>query len=1224
MKRIRKPDLCMFVALVAMMLGALSGVARAQTARMAIGGDIPAPIVQGQASLQGHHDPSSVLQINVGLAARESGSLDELIKAASTPGSPQYGHYLTKAQYMARYAPTDGEVEAVKAWLASQGLDVTGVSADNLLVHVSAPAAAAERAFAVTINDYKASGRGFYANDREPSVAANLNVHWVSGLSSYNVAKPATTCNLLGIFECSYNGGDLRAAYNVSGDGSGQTLGFTLWGQKLPQSDYTGYAEATGETPITVGGSGEDGLEFIEVDGSTTESDTDDEVALDTEIAHGVAPGIHETYWLGHDGSESTMEDVLNEAANSEIAIISNSWTLNEEKGCPADPNMETSLQQGAATGKTFYFATGDKSASAGCAYPADSQYGVAVGGTELNVGGGSSWSSEMAIENGGGCSNSEPRPWWQTGIGGALVYPSTPCTGRAEPDVSAESGGIGAYVYYDGSGHCCIQGTSLATPIWAAMSAVWNNNNTADGRPEIGFAAPLIYSLANDQTTYANDFHDITSGSNGFPATAGWDEATGWGSPDFNNLSNNQPEITYTGPTSASRGDTITLAASLDDYGTANGLSGRTITFTAAGETCEGTTDENGDASCSVTINDALGEYSVSATFAGDAAYEAVSTTDQFTVEGLPVAEPGWEVNYFAAGFYHTYLGPMGIVADAANNLYIDDAPNGMLYKFGAQGGIADLESQLSSTPIGDWPLGLAFGKDGELYAVLNADSEVVQVDPLTGEVVRDVAPVGDPLGIATDPVSGDLFVTSDSEGGVDRISEPASANPTVAQYASGMTAPDGISAGPDGTFYVEDEGNIDSVSATNSATPGQVTTLSYVSEADGIAVGANPFDPAAPAFVVANSNNGIMTQVNLGTPPLSTSPIFTGGTRGDFVTVAPDGCLYATQQSDVLRVSGTGGACPFSPISPFQPPEAQPTAPGAVTSTTADLQATVNPHGAATSFHFEYGTDLTYGNSTPESSAGSGSQPVTVSQTVTGLTPSTVYHYRVVAHNQAGTIIGPDSVLSTPTTVGTPSGTAIKSPTVITLPTITGQAVPGHTLTCSPGTWNDATGFSSSWIRDGGATVGSGSTYPVQITDVHHRLACYVQAHGPGGTTPAESATVTVQPANATFTIRLRAARATAATIRAHGEHVVVIVPQACKVTLRLLAVRVLHGKPVVKLLAATHVAFTKQGRKQVTFRLRRGALSMLTGGSILRVSATASSGRELSQPASVTIVR
>ena len=188
---------------------------------------------------------------------------------------------------------------------------MTGATPDNLLVHASGSVRQLERAFGVTINDYSDNGRTFHSNDRDPTVPAGLNVNWVSGLSNYDVYKPAVTCTSPPSTGCGLDGTDLKNTYDSLGDGKGQTLGFTLWGDELPQSDFTSYATATGTTPITIGQAGDDGLDFIQVDGAGSETDTDAEVALDTENAHGIAPGVHETYWLGSDNSNSTLEDVL-------------------------------------------------------------------------------------------------------------------------------------------------------------------------------------------------------------------------------------------------------------------------------------------------------------------------------------------------------------------------------------------------------------------------------------------------------------------------------------------------------------------------------------------------------------------------------------------------------------------------------------------------------------------------------------------------------------------------------------------------------------------------------------------------------------------------------------------------------------------------------------------------------------------------------------------------
>ncbi|MDX6602874.1 MAG: hypothetical protein QOF13_2076 [Solirubrobacterales bacterium] len=81
------------------------------------------------------------------------------------------------------------------------------------------------------------------------------------------------------------------------------------------------------------------------------------------------------------------------------------------------------------------------------------------------------------------------------------------------------------------------------------------------------------------------------------------------------------------------------------------------------------------------------------------------------------------------------------------------------------------------------------------------------------------------------------------------------------------------------------------------------------------------------------------------------------------------------------------------------------------------ATLRGSVNPNGSATTYQFEYGPDLSYGTKAPASplSAGSGTKPEPVQQTIKGLKEGTPYHFRVVASNVAGTSIGADKTLTT-----------------------------------------------------------------------------------------------------------------------------------------------------------------------------------------------------------------
>jgi hypothetical protein len=79
-------------------------------------------------------------------------------------------------------------------------------------------------------------------------------------------------------------------------------------------------------------------------------------------------------------------------------------------------------------------------------------------------------------------------------------------------------------------------------------------------------------------------------------------------------------------------------------------------------------------------------------------------------------------------------------------------------------------------------------------------------------------------------------------------------------------------------------------------------------------------------------------------------------------------------------------------------------------VADTTATLNGSVNPNSLETKTYFEYGTTISYGSKTAEVNVGSGASTLERAQGVTGLTPNTTYHYRIVASNSSGTSQGAD----------------------------------------------------------------------------------------------------------------------------------------------------------------------------------------------------------------------
>ena len=126
------------------------------------------------------------------------------------------------------------------------------------------------------------------------------------------------------------------------------------------------------------------------------------------------------------------------------------------------------------------------------------------------------------------------------------------------------------------------------------------------------------------------------------------------------------------------------------------------------------------------------------------------------------------------------------------------------------------------------------------------------------------------------------------------------------------------------------------------------------------------------------------------------------------------------------------------------LDPPDVTTGNAGAVTTTSALLTGTVNAHGKATTFVFEFGTSTVYGQQVA-GSAGSANSPVSVSGQATGLSPGTTYHYRLAATNADGTTQGADQTFTTPAATAPTAGTGATTGT----PTVTSTTTPDTTGT-------------------------------------------------------------------------------------------------------------------------------------------------------------------------------
>ncbi len=180
--------------------------------------------------------------------------------------------------------------------------------------------------------------------------------------------------------------------------------------------------------------------------------------------------------------------------------------------------------------------------------FPANCPYITSVGATTLltkNITGGEQAVGEpnggLSFYSGGGFSSVFPRPAWQEDAVSNYLEKYAPkygesvfnSSGRAFPDVSALGLKL-ATVWNDKT--YGIGGTSASAPIFAAIINLLNEERLQCGKGPIGFLNPIIYKnpdMFNDVTVGDN----AGCGTDGFPASPGWDPVTGHGTPDYEKM---------------------------------------------------------------------------------------------------------------------------------------------------------------------------------------------------------------------------------------------------------------------------------------------------------------------------------------------------------------------------------------------------------------------------------------------------------------------------------------------------------------------------------------------------------------------------------------------------------------------------------------------------------------------------------------------------------------
>ncbi len=315
------------------------------------------------------------------------------------------------------------------------------------------------------------------------------------------------------------------------------------------------------------------------------------ETSLDVEWAHAVAPKANILLVEAASASYTDLMWAVDAARNTAgVSVVSMSWGSTESSGLAGAYDFHFTTPAGHQP-ITFFASSGDNGAynsggtTKAVGYPAVSLNVVAVGGTKLTQSSGtyvseSGWgngtSSGSLGGGGGGISLYANKPSYQPSV--SINGSST--TKENVPDVAwlaDPASGAAVYDSYDeGAATPWVQvgGTSLAAPMWAGLMAIVNQGRALIGQTSLDCKTetlPRLYALPS------TDFHDITTGNNGFAAGVGYDLVTGLGTPIANKLAIDLTGFTVSSPTPTI--GAFTIAPTTVTSGTAATLTASNVT---------------------------------------------------------------------------------------------------------------------------------------------------------------------------------------------------------------------------------------------------------------------------------------------------------------------------------------------------------------------------------------------------------------------------------------------------------------------------------------------------------------------------------------------------------------------------------------------------------------------------------------------------------------------
>jgi hypothetical protein len=760
-------------------------------ARVVLQGELPK--VPSDVSRLGAVPGSQTLHLDVSLAGRDPAGLTEEVAAVSTPGSPSYHHYLSSAQFAATYGPSPAEVQRVATTLRAAGLTVGTPMSGSTLLPVSGSARTVSAVLDTPLESVRLPGHvTSMVNTAAPEVPAALagditGIVGLSGLSQEHsllrraappraarptitigsppvVTTPSTSGPGTGPQACpdaasaaadegGYTSTQLAGDYGLSQlfaqgrTGVGETIGVIEF-EQFSSADIAAFEACYGlSNPVRT----------VTVDGTPSgPASGSGEAALDIEMAAVNAPSSDIiVYEAPNETSDGTALDLYNRIATDDLAqVVTTSWGQCEQDDIPstAAAAENTVFERMAAQGQTVVAASGDEGSEDCFSASSDPDAtGLAVDdpGSQpdvLSVGGTTMVSGAVASQavwndcegtglgdcqqyggngaTGGGYSSVWPKPAWQPAGQSA----------RAVPDLSSSADpahGVAFYFARDG-GWSAIGGTSIVSPEIGAFLADADQGCATTA----GLVGPTLYA-ADD----AADFTDVTTGDNDFTgtndgtyaATAGYDPATGLGTPQEQNLAiaiqggDGCPSVAglsaYSGAVSGAEAITITGGGLADATKVTFGPAGTGTIVSRSGTSLVVVPPSPGHALCvDVTVTNPQG---VSATSTDDGfAFGSAGSCNGYRF----VASDGGIFDFGSAAFEGStgnlaLKAPIvGMATTADGNGYWLVASDGGIFTFGD----ADFYGSTGAIHLNQPIVGMAASPDGKGYWLVASDGGI------------------------------------------------------------------------------------------------------------------------------------------------------------------------------------------------------------------------------------------------------------------------------------------------------------------------------------------------------------------------------------------------------------------------------------------------------------------------------------------------------------------